>query len=209
MNMANVKGPSHLINRDTATSEGLLSPAIENDNWMNTCWCNLKVVLILIKFNNFIKQKSKKLNQIIVQFNHSNLNDGLVAWEKLLTDFSDRTKEETDYIKLGIAKMLMKLNKPDDALNLLSSVQTKSLLHSKGILTQKIRLLRNKWVFWKFNNEIYYAVNFLKEFYTNKTFPNHIKKISLEIFDKFEFIKTKVIMKASGASTLKSFNLIR
>ena len=61
----------------------------------------------------------------------------------------------------------------------------------------------------EFNNEIYYAVNFLKEFYTNKTFPNHIKKISLEIFDNLEFIKTKVIMKASGASTLKSFNLIR
>ncbi|GIS46173.1 MAG: hypothetical protein Ct9H90mP18_05050 [Gammaproteobacteria bacterium] len=39
--------------------------------------------------------------------------------------------------------------------------------------------------FRKFNNEIYYAVNFLKEFYTNKTFPNHIKKISLEIFDNF------------------------
>ena len=70
-------------------------------------------------------------------------------------------------------------------------------------------LISCDYVFRKFNNEIYYAVNFVKEFYTNKTFPNHIKKISLEIFDKFEFIKTKVIMKASGASTLKSFNLIR
>ena len=82
--------------------------------------------------------------QSFFDFNHSNLNDGLVVWEKLLTDFSDRTKEETDYIKLGIAKMLMKLNKPEDALNLLSSVQTKSLLHSKDILIQKILLLRNK-----------------------------------------------------------------
>jgi cytochrome c-type biogenesis protein CcmH/NrfG len=82
--------------------------------------------------------------QSFFDFNHSNLNDGLVAWEKLLAYFSDRTKEETDYIKLGIAKMLIKLNKPDDALNLLSSIQTKSLLHSKGVLTQKIRLLRNK-----------------------------------------------------------------
>ena len=61
----------------------------------------------------------------------------------------------------------------------------------------------------EFNNEIYYVVNFLKEFYTSKTFPNRIKKLSLEIFDNLEFIKTKVIMKASGASTLKSFNLIR
>ena len=32
MNMGNVKGPSHLINRDTATSEGIRSPAIEEDN---------------------------------------------------------------------------------------------------------------------------------------------------------------------------------
>lgn len=82
--------------------------------------------------------------QSFFDFNHSNLNDGLVAWEKLLAYFSDRTKEETDYIKLGIAKMLIKLNKPDDALNLLSSIQTKSLFLSKDVLTQKIRILKNK-----------------------------------------------------------------
>ena len=82
------------------------------------------------------------------------------------------------------------------------------LQRADGHMDDKL-LISCDYEFRKFNNEIYYAVNFLKEFYTNKTFPNHIKKISLEIFDNLEFIKTKVIMKASGASTLKSFNLIR
>jgi cytochrome c-type biogenesis protein CcmH/NrfG len=82
--------------------------------------------------------------QSFFDFNHSNFDDGLVVWEKLLTDFSDRTKKEIDYIKLGIAKVLMKLNKNEDALNLLSTVQTKSLSHSKNILIQKIRPLINK-----------------------------------------------------------------
>ena len=77
------------------------------------------------------------------------------------------------------------------------------LQRADGHMDDKL-LISFDYEFRKFNNEIYYAVNFLKEFYTNKTFPNHIKKISLEIFDNFEFIKTKVIMKASGASTLKS-----
>jgi len=82
--------------------------------------------------------------QSFFDFNHSNFNDGLVAWEKLLNDFSNRTKKETDYIKLGIAKMLIKLNRSEDALNLLSSVQTKSLFHSKDVLIQKILSVRNK-----------------------------------------------------------------
>ena len=82
--------------------------------------------------------------QSFFDFKNSNSNAGLIAWQKLLNGFSNRSKKETDYIKLGIAKMLIRLNKSKDALSLLNSVQTESLMHSKDILIKKARLLTNK-----------------------------------------------------------------
>ncbi len=62
--------------------------------------------------------------------------------------------------------------------------------------------------FRKYNNELYYGINFLKEFYTGGKIPMLAKKLSLHLFDSLKILKSRTISKATGVSILKSFNVL-
>ena len=71
--------------------------------------------------------------------------ESLKIWDSLLTDFPNRTNTEIDYLKLCKARVLIELNRREDAKELIQTVNSKDLkIQSVIIKTSGKRLLKGK-----------------------------------------------------------------
>ena len=75
--------------------------------------------------------------QSFFDFNASDKNDALIAWEVLIKEFGKRSKLEMDYLKLGKARVLIDLKRHEEAIPLLNTID------SSSVLNQKESLLKN------------------------------------------------------------------
>ena len=63
--------------------------------------------------------------------------ESLKIWDSLLTDFPNRTNTEIDYLKLCKARVLIELNRREDAKELIQTVNSKDLKKSKVSLLKQ------------------------------------------------------------------------
>ncbi len=80
-----------------------------------------------------------RLAQSFLDFSQSDLEEGLLAWQKLSQAFGERSESERQYLRIGQAHVLMDLNRSSEALSLLDAVHAKSLVSQRDKLRQKIR----------------------------------------------------------------------
>jgi len=72
--------------------------------------------------------------QSFFDFNSSNKDEALVAWEVLIKEFGERSEMEMDYLKLGKARVLIDLKRHEEAIPILNSIKSISVLEQKNYL---------------------------------------------------------------------------
>jgi hypothetical protein len=77
--------------------------------------------------------------QSFFDYPDSNKSRALIAWKQIENNFPDRTTTEKDYFKLCQAKVLLELNRKEDASKLIKNVSSNALKQSKDLLLLKVR----------------------------------------------------------------------
>lgn len=77
--------------------------------------------------------------QSFFDYPDSNKSRALIAWKQIENNFPDRTTTEKDYFKLCQAKVLLELNRKEDASKLIKTVSSNALKQSKDFLLLKVR----------------------------------------------------------------------
>ena len=75
--------------------------------------------------------------QSFFDFNASNKDDALNAWDILIKEFGKRSEIEIDYLKLGKARILIDLKRHNEAIPLLKSVKSASVIKQRTDLLKK------------------------------------------------------------------------
>ena len=75
--------------------------------------------------------------QSFFDFNSSDKADALIAWNILIKEFGKRSEIEIDYLKLGKARVLIDLKRQDEAITLLHSVKSASVIRQRTDLFKK------------------------------------------------------------------------
>jgi len=75
--------------------------------------------------------------QSFFDLNSSNKDDALNAWDILINEFGKRSKIEIDYLKLGKARILIDLNRQNEAIQLLNSVKSASVIKQRTDLLKE------------------------------------------------------------------------
>jgi len=125
--------------------------------------------------------------QSFFDFNNSMHNEAIAAWDVLLNEFGKRTKDEIDYIKISKARLLLDMNKKDEALSILKTIQSKVIQKEKNALIKKARGIdggsSNK---NSFNSLSYPSSSKLHLSYTFPLDPHilRMKQVTLKLFQE-------------------------
>ena len=82
--------------------------------------------------------------QSFFDFTDSNKTEALGVWSSLEKKFDKRSKFEQDYIKLCQAKTLIKLERPNEAINIIKTITSEKLGKTKNVILQECMNSRNK-----------------------------------------------------------------
>ena len=75
--------------------------------------------------------------QSFFDFENSMYEEALKAWDALLLEFGNRSIKEKEYIKMSKARIKLKAGKKDEAIIILRSLKSKSLLSERDMLLKK------------------------------------------------------------------------
>ena len=105
--------------------------------------------------------------QSFFDFTDSNKTEALVVWSSLEEKFDKRSKFEHDYIKLCQAKTLIKLERLNEAINIIKTITSEKLGKTKNIILQECMNSRNKNDFKKPSKNIQNKQSYIEPNYKN------------------------------------------